>query len=83
MAPQDDIGAGIAAGQKYFSLALKFAGGIMLFLMAGFGLDRLLGLTPVLTILGTLGGATVSCVSVYRELMADAAKAKSRAQGPP
>ncbi len=65
---------GLVAGQKYFALGLKFAGGIVLFTLAGFVLDRWLGVLPLFTVIGTLAGAGLSFLSVYRELQADAEK---------
>lgn len=62
---------GMALGQKYFAAGLRFAGGIVLFMLVGFWLDRRLGTTPLFTIVGTLGGATLSFMSVYRQLVAD------------
>jgi hypothetical protein len=40
----------------------------------GFGLDHLLGWTPALTVLGTLGGAVMSFLNVYWKLQADERK---------
>lgn len=84
MAPKDSSQAGFAAGQKYFALGLKFAGGVVLFALAGVGLDRWSGLTPLFTIVGTLGGAVLSFLSVYWRLMADQKAAEdARRKGPP
>ncbi|MDH5316015.1 MAG: AtpZ/AtpI family protein [Gemmatimonadota bacterium] len=62
---------GMALGQKYFAVGLRFAGGIILFMLGGLGLDRWLHTMPLFTIAGTLLGAVLSFLSVYRELMAD------------
>jgi F0F1-type ATP synthase assembly protein I len=62
---------GLALGQKYFAAGLRFAGGIVLFTLGGFAADRWLGWTPVLTVIGTLVGAVLSFVSVYRQLVTD------------
>ena len=62
---------GMALGQKYFAVGLRFAGGIILFMLGGLGLDRWLHTVPLFTIVGTLGGAVLSFLSVYRELAAD------------
>jgi F0F1-type ATP synthase assembly protein I len=62
---------GMALGQKYFAAGLRFAGGIVLFMLVGFWLDKRFGTTPLFTIVGTLGGATLSFVSVYRQLVTD------------
>ncbi|MFN2315294.1 MAG: AtpZ/AtpI family protein, partial [Gemmatimonadales bacterium] len=68
--------SGFGLGHKYLGLGLRFAGGIILFMLAGLALDRWLGLTPLLTVSGTLLGAVLSFLSVYRELMDDEAKAR-------
>jgi F0F1-type ATP synthase assembly protein I len=50
---------------------MRFAGGTILFLFGGLGLDRLLGTRPFLTVFGALIGAGLSFLSVYREYTAD------------
>lgn len=67
---------GVGAGYRYVSLGLTFAGGILLFMAAGYALDRWIGTLPWLTLVGTIVGAVLSFLSVYRRLMADEAKAK-------
>ncbi len=62
---------GLGEGTQYLASALRFAGGTILFLFIGLGLDRWLGTTPFLTIGGALGGAGLSFFSVYREFTAD------------
>ncbi len=62
---------GMALGQKYFAVGLKFAGGIILFMLGGLALDRWLHTVPLFTLAGTLLGAVLSFLSVYRELVAD------------
>jgi len=61
----------MALGQKYFAAGIRFAGGVVLFVLGGFGLDRWLGTTPLFTVTGTLLGSVLSFVSIYRELVAD------------
>lgn len=73
--------SGFGLGHKYLALGFRFAGGVILFMLLGLGLDRWLGLTPVGTVVGTLAGAALSFLSVYRELMADEAKARRDRQG--
>jgi F0F1-type ATP synthase assembly protein I len=69
MARKDDnVGREIGEGYKYVSLGLTFAGGIIFFLAVGFGLDRLLGTTPVFILIGTFLGTVLSFLSVYRKL---------------
>lgn len=62
---------GMALGQKYFATGLRFAGGVVLFVLLGFGVDRWLGTTPLGVIAGTVAGAVLSFLSVYRELVTD------------
>lgn len=59
---------GIVDGQRYFTLGLKFAAGIVFFVILGVWLDRRFGVTPLFTILGTIGGTALSAVSVYRDV---------------
>jgi F0F1-type ATP synthase assembly protein I len=69
MARKDEnVGREIGEGYKYVSLGLTFAGGIIFFLAVGFGLDRLLGTTPVFILIGTFLGTVLSFLSVYRKL---------------
>jgi F0F1-type ATP synthase assembly protein I len=58
------------------ALGLAFAAGIILFMGAGYGLDRWLGTMPIGTVAGTLVGAVLSFLSVYRRLMAGEKKAR-------
>ena len=72
MAPKDEnVGRELGEGYKYVSLGLTFAGGIIFFMAVGLGLDRLLNLMPVFTITGTLVGAVLSFLAVYRKLQAE------------
>jgi F0F1-type ATP synthase assembly protein I len=69
MARKDqNVGREMGEGYKYVSLGLTFAGGIIFFLALGFGLDRLLGTTPVFILIGTFLGTILSFFSVYRKL---------------
>lgn len=61
----------LGEGYKYVALGLQFAGGIIMFMAAGWFLDRWLNLTPVFTITGTLAGAVLSFLSVYLRLNAE------------
>ena len=67
--PEQSIGK----GYKYLAAGLRFAGGTVLFLLAGLWLDRKLGTSPLLTLVGALLGAFLGGLSMYRELMADKA----------
>jgi F0F1-type ATP synthase assembly protein I len=71
MRPKDNVGREMGEGYKYVSLGLSFAGGILLFLAVGYGLDRLLGLLPIFTVTGTLVGAVLSFLVGYRKLQDD------------
>ena len=72
MVPKDkNVGREMGEGYKYVSLGLTFAGGIIFFMALGLGLDRLLNLMPVFTITGTLVGAVLSFLAVYRKLQAE------------
>ncbi|MFN2325369.1 MAG: AtpZ/AtpI family protein, partial [Gemmatimonadales bacterium] len=59
MEPRRGPASGFGLGHKYLGLGLRFAGGIILFMLAGLALDRWLGLTPLLTVSGTLLGAVL------------------------
>lgn len=61
----------IGAGYKYLATGLRFAGGIVLFIVGGLFLDRWLGTSPLFILVGTVVGSGLSFVSVYRELVAD------------
>ena len=77
MEEKDNSGRALGEGYKYVSLGLTFAGGIILFMALGFGLDRWLGLMPLFTITGTLFGAVMSFINVYRKIQADERRHKS------
>lgn len=62
----------MAQGQKYFAVGLRFAGGVVAFTLGGYALDRWLHTIPLFTIVGTIGGAVLSFISVYRQLIFDA-----------
>ena len=67
--PEQSIGK----GYKYLAAGLRFAGGIVVFLFGGLLLDGWLHTTPLFLIVGTLLGAGLGFLSVYRELVADPA----------
>ena len=67
--PEQSIGK----GYKYLAAGLRFAGGIVVFLFGGLLLDGWLHTTPLFLVAGTLVGAGLGFLSVYRELMADPA----------
>jgi F0F1-type ATP synthase assembly protein I len=73
MAPKDgNVGREMGEGYKYVSLGLMFAGGIVFFLLLGFGLDRWLGTTPIFILIGTFLGTVLSFLTVYRKLEEEA-----------
>ena len=61
----------IGRGYKYLAMGLRFAGGIVVFFFAGLFLDRKLGTTPLFILIGTVAGAGLAFLSVYRELIAE------------
>jgi F0F1-type ATP synthase assembly protein I len=83
MPPQEPYGRELGSGYKYISLALTFAGGVVLFLAGGLALDRWLGLTPLFTILGTLVGSGLSSYWVYLKLQYDPEVGGKRRDPPP
>lgn len=60
---------GLAQGQKYFAVGLRFGGGVVAFTLGGYALDRWLRTIPLFTIVGTIAGAVLSFLSVYRQLL--------------
>ena len=58
-------------GYRYVAMGIQFAGGILMFMAAGFALDRWLHLIPLFTVAGTLLGAVLGFLSVYRRLQAE------------
>lgn len=71
MAQNGPENAGLAGAYRHAALGMQFAAGVVVFTGAGYFLDRWLGLMPILTIAGTLGGATLSFVSLYARLRAE------------
>jgi len=60
---------GLAQGQKYFAVGLRFGGGVVAFTLGGYALDRWLHTIPLFLIIGTVGGSVLSFISVYRQLV--------------
>jgi len=71
----------IGKGYKYLAIGLRFAGGIVVFVFAGLLLDRWLHTTPIFVVVGTLLGAVLGFLSVYRELGAEGRKVGRREGG--
>ena len=67
----------LGKGYKYLAMGLRFAGGIVVFMFAGLFLDRKLGTTPLLLLIGVFAGGGLGFLSIYRELMADEKKKKA------
>jgi F0F1-type ATP synthase assembly protein I len=81
MTPEPNTSQQVGAGYKYVSLGITFAGGIIFFMGLGYWLDRRFGLTPIGTVAGTLLGAVLSFLVVYRRLQADAEQDRARRAG--
>ena len=81
MKPEPNASQEVGAGYKYVSLGITFAGGIVLFMGVGYWLDRRFGLTPFGTLTGTLLGAFLSFMVVYRRLQLDAERDRARRAG--
>ena len=67
-----DVGrpvGGMLSGAAYAGLGLQFAATILIFLFAGQWLDRRLGTSPWLMLLGVLLGAGGGIYSMYRRLV--------------
>jgi F0F1-type ATP synthase assembly protein I len=64
---------GVRQGYKYLGAGLRFGGGIVMFLLAGWAVDRWLNTRPVFLLIGTFVGAVLGFVSIWRELKADPA----------
>jgi len=77
--PEENREQALGRGYKYLAMGLRFAGGVVVFLFGGLLLDRWLGTRVLFLLLGTLLGATLGFLSVYRELTADEQKAGEKA----
>jgi len=71
MKPDPGSNREVGDGYRYVALGITFGLGIVLFMGAGYGLDRWLGCTPWLTLLGTVVGSVLSFVNVYAKLEAE------------
>lgn len=77
MKPDPGSNREVGDGYRYVALGITFGLGIVLFMGAGYGLDRWLGWTPWLTMLGTLVGSVLSFVNVYAKLERERLQAKA------
>lgn len=73
---------GLAQGQKYFTVGLRFAGGVVAFTLGGYALDQWLKTIPLFTLVGTVGGAVLSFLSVYRQLVIESRDASRESRVP-
>ena len=71
MEPKSRPGKQYGEGYKYVSYGLTFAGGVIVFTLGWLWVDRRLGLVPLFTVAGTLVGAVLGLLSVYRRLEAE------------
>ena len=71
---------GTAEAYRYASLGMTFAAGILVFMAIGYGLDRWLGTLPFGTITGTVLGAVLGFLSVYRRVIGEGQEAGGRAR---
>jgi len=76
MKPEPGSAREVGDGYRYVALGITFGLGIVLFMGAGFALDRRLGWTPWLTMAGTLVGSVLSFVNVYAKLEKERLQAK-------
>lgn len=54
---------------RYSGFGLQLAGSVALFMAGGWWVDGRLGTTPLLTIVGALGGGAAGFYSLYRHLV--------------
>jgi F0F1-type ATP synthase assembly protein I len=66
---QDEREPPIVELARYSGLGLQLAGSVGLFMAGGWWLDGKLGTTPLLTIIGALGGGAAAFYSIYQHLV--------------
>lgn len=76
MKPDRGSNREVGDGYRYVALGITFGLGIVLFMGAGYLLDRWLGTMPWLTMLGTLVGSGLSFLNVYAKLEKERLQAK-------
>ena len=69
MSPSSSPRRPIAEVYRHSGLGCVFAAAVLLFMAAGWLVDRWLGITPVLMVVGALLGAALGTVSIYRRLI--------------
>lgn len=67
--PPQEPKQGLAGAYRHAWLGMQFAAAIFLFLGIGYGLDRLLHTTPAFMIGGTILGAVMGFLSIYRRII--------------
>ena len=70
-----------AEAYRYASLGMTFAAGIVVFMAAGYGLDRWLGTLPFGTITGTVLGGVPGFLSVYRRVIGEGGRRSAGRKG--
>jgi F0F1-type ATP synthase assembly protein I len=68
---QDSPEREMGQGYKYLATGLRFGGAIVMFVLGGLFLDNRLHTRPLFTLIGTVLGATLGFLSIWRELKAD------------
>lgn len=76
-----NVSRAMGDGYRFLGIGLQFAGGIIFFALGGVALDKWLGLMPLFTIVGTLGGTALSFVNIYIKLQADIDAEARRKEG--
>ena len=71
MSPKREPPGRLVEVHQYSGLGCLFAAGVLVFMGGGWLLDRLLNTFPVFMVVGALGGAVLSTVSIYRRLLGD------------
>ena len=71
------MGKELGEAWRYDTLGYTFAFSVIVFAGIGFGLDRWLHTTPILTVAGTLLGAGMAFYWVYQKVRADEARFKA------
>ena len=74
-------GREIGEGYELVALGMTFAAAIIMFMFGGWALDRWLGLTPLLTLVGTAIGAVLGFLNIYWKIQADIEAKKAEQSG--
>jgi F0F1-type ATP synthase assembly protein I len=68
----------VGAGHSHLTLGFTFAAGVMFFLFVGLALDKWLGVTPLFTVGGAIGGSVLSFLNVYWKLEAESQRRREK-----